>query len=328
MSFRIFNFKDEKYWFFHQGNNRTLTIMYTVKQQQQFAIRLSLAIGVMMLVGKWYAYLITGSAAILSDAAESVVHIIAVAFAAYSMWLSYQPADESHPYGHDKISFFSAGIEGGLIIIAALFIIYESVNKLVIGFTLDNLDIGTYIIFGASVVNLGLGGFLVWRGKKSNSLILTANGKHVLTDSWTSFGVVAGLLLTQYTGWLPFDPLVAIVVALNILWEGGKLVRQSVGGLMDEANPELEKKIHGVLLEETQRRGLHYHQLRYRDSGISVWMEFHLLFPKGTMIEDAHAVSTDIESALSAVLGQQTHIITHLEPYEDHDVIHPDELHH
>lgn len=302
--------------------------MKTVRQQQQFAIRLSLAIGVVMLVGKWYAFLITGSAAILSDAAESVVHIIAVAFAAYSMWLTYQPADESHPYGHDKVSFFSAGIEGGLIIIAALFIIYESIVKLVSGIVLENLDIGTYIIFGASVINLALGGFLVWRGKKSSSLILIANGKHVLTDSWTSFGVVAGLLLTQFTGWLPFDPLVALVVAINILWEGGKLVRQSVGGLMDEANPELEKKIHSILQEESSKRNLHYHELRYRDSGISVWIEFHLLFPKGTMLEEAHMVSTEIEATLANALDQRTHIVTHLEPIDDHDNVHPPGLKH
>ena len=127
----------------------------------------------------------------------------------------------------------------------------------------------------------------------------------------------------------PFDPLVAILVALNILWEGGKLVRQSVGGLMDEANPELEKKIHAVLKEETSKKGLEYHhQLRYRESGISVWMEFHLLFPKGTLIEDAHALSTDIETALAKAIDQKTHIITHLEPIEDHDILHPEVLKH
>ena len=176
---------------------------HTHQRHQQFAIRISLTVGVLMLIGKWYAYLATNSAAILSDAAESVVHIIAVSFAAYSMWLSFQPADKSHPYGHDKISFFSAGTEGLLIIIAAGFILYESIRKLLTGITLENLDTGAFIIFGASVVNLVLGGFLVWRGKKSNSLILIANGKHVLTDSWTSFGVVAGLLLTLWTGWSP-----------------------------------------------------------------------------------------------------------------------------
>lgn len=302
--------------------------MENVRTQQNFAIRLSLAVGVLMLIGKWYAYSITGSSAILSDAAESVVHIIAVAFASYSMWLSYQPADESHPYGHDKISFFSAGIEGALIIIAALFIIYESVLKLVTGIVLQNLDTGTFIIFGASVINLGLGAFLVWRGKKSNSLILVANGKHVLTDSWTSFGVVAGLLLTQVTGWLPFDPLVAMAVALNILWEGGKLVRQSVGGLMDEADPELERRIRAVLKEETEQRQLTYHELRYRDSGNSVWIEFHLLFPHGTTLDDAHRVSTEVEARISVALERTTHIMTHLEPVDHHDEVHPPGLKH
>lgn len=301
---------------------------HTHKNQQQFAIRLSLAIGVLMLVGKWYAYLITGSAAILSDAAESVVHIIAVAFAAYSMWLAFQPADESHPYGHDKISFFSAGTEGVLIIIAAFFIIYEAVRKIVFGITLENLDTGTYFIFAASVINLGLGGFLVWRGKKTNSLILVANGKHVLTDSWTSFGVVAGLLLVMWSGWLPFDPIVAILVALNILWEGGKLVRQSIGGLMDEADYETENRIKGFLDGETARRGLHYHQLRCRNSGNTIWIEFHLLFPTTTLLEDAHRVSTDIETQLCKAIDSPIHIITHLEPMESHDEVHMGELKH
>ncbi|MEW5799386.1 MAG: cation diffusion facilitator family transporter [Bacteroidota bacterium] len=298
------------------------------RQQQQFAIRLSLAVGIIMLVGKWYAFLITGSAAILSDAAESVVHIIAVAFAAYSMWLTYQPADESHPYGHDKISFFSAGTEGLLIIIAALFIIYEAVNKLVYGITLENLDTGTYFIFGASVINLGLGGFLVWRGKKTNSLILIANGKHVLTDSWTSFGVVAGLVLVIITGWLLFDPIVAILVALNILWEGGKLVRQSVGGLMDEADYETEQKVKQLLDEETRKHGLKYHELRCRNSGNAVWIEFHLLFPVSALLEDAHRTSTEIEKQVYKHLGSAVHITTHLEPLEEHDEIHSGELKH
>lgn len=301
---------------------------HLLRQQQQFAIRLSLAVGIFMLVGKWYAFLITNSAAILSDAAESVVHIIAVAFAAYSMWLTFQPADESHPYGHDKISFFSAGAEGLLIIIAALFIIYEAVSKLVYGITLENLDTGTFFIFGASVINLALGGFLVWRGKKTNSLILVANGKHVLTDSWTSFGVVAGLLLVITTGWLLFDPIVAILVAVNILWEGGKLVRKSVGGLMDEADRETEEKIRMVLDEETRKRDLKYHELRCRNSGNAIWVEFHLLFPVSTLLEDAHRVSTEIEKEVYTRVGSAVHVTTHLEPLEQHDEIHEGELKH
>jgi len=296
--------------------------------QQQFAIKISLAVGVLMLIGKWYAFLITNSAAILSDAAESVVHIVAVAFAAYSMWLSFQPADASHPYGHDKISFFSAGTEGLLIIVAAGFILYESILKLLTGITLENLDKGVYVIFGASVINLALGGFLVWRGKRSSSLILIANGKHVLTDSWTSFGVVAGLLLTLWTGWLLFDPIVAILVALNIVWEGGKLMRRSVGGLMDEADSEAEEKIRTLLNEETKKRALAYHELRCRNSGNSLWVEFHLLFPTATLLEEAHKISTEIESTLYRSINSNLHVITHLEPVEKHDEVHVGELKH
>jgi len=295
---------------------------------QLFAIRLSLAVGAIMLAGKWYAYLITGSAAILSDAAESVVHIIAVAFAAFSMWLSFQPADKSHPYGHDKISYFSAGSEGFLIVLAAAFIIYEAVRKLLGEITLENLDTGTYIVFGASVVNLALGAYLVWRGRRGKSLILIANGKHVLTDSWTSFGVVVGLLLMLWTGWLAFDPLIAIAVALNILWSGGKLIRQSVGGLMDESNPQLERSIRTVLDAETSRRKLQYHELRYRETGNTMWVEYHLLFPAETTLESAHRCATEIEAALTGSLPGGVHVTSHLEPVLEHDEIHTEGLKH
>lgn len=298
------------------------------RREQLFAIRLSLVIGVAMLAGKWYAYGITGSAAILSDAAESVVHIVAVAFAAFSLWLSHQPPDPGHPYGHDKVSFFSAGVEGLLIILAAAFIIYESVKKLIGGVVLENLDTGTAIVLGASVVNLALGLFLVRRGTTHRSLILVANGKHVLTDSWTSFGVVAGLGLTLLTGWLFFDPIVAILVALNILWTGGKLVRQSVGGLMDEGDPAREQALRGVLDAETARRGLQYHQLRHRQSGNTAWVEYHLLFPRNTLLEEAHRASTEIEGAVARTLGMPAQVTTHLEPMDDHEAIHTGGLRH
>ncbi|MBK7632284.1 MAG: cation diffusion facilitator family transporter [Ignavibacteriales bacterium] len=177
--------------------------MNTDRSAQMFAIRLSFAFGLLMLAMKWYAYYLTGSTAILSDAAESVIHVIGVGFAVFSLWYSFQPADEEHTYGHQKIGYFSAGFEGALIILAAIFIIYISVKRLIFGIEISNLDQGTYFTFAASVINLFLGGFIVWKGKKTNSIILVANGKHVLTDSWTSFGVVGGLLLTWITGWLP-----------------------------------------------------------------------------------------------------------------------------
>ncbi|MBF8296866.1 MAG: Cation transporter [Bacteroidetes bacterium] len=291
-------------------------------QQQKFAIRLSLIVGIMMLLGKTYAYSITGSVAILSDAAESVIHVFAVSFAAFSLWLSLKPADESHPYGHEKVTFFSAGMEGMMIAIAAVYIIYVSIAKWVSGLELQNLEEGTLFTVGAAVINAGLGGYLVWQGKRNRSLVLIANGKHVLTDSWTSFAVIIGLLLVLWTRWLPFDPITAIVAALNILWSAGKLIRQSVGGLMDEADPAYESQFRKALDEETQKRDLNYHQVRYRVSGATMWAELHLLFPKGTTLERAHEHATAIEQALKATSPVYLNIITHLEPEEDHDQRH------
>jgi len=292
------------------------------RKSQLFAIRLSLGFGFLMLMIKWYAYLITGSSAIFSDAAESVVHIIGVGFAVFSLWLSQHPEDESHNYGHDKINYFSAGFEGALIVFAALYIIYVSISRLILGVELTNLDKGTFFTFGASVINLVLGLFIVRKGKKTNSLILVANGKHVLTDSWTSFGVVFGLLLTKITGWLPFDPIVAILAAINIFWSGGKLIRQSVGGLMDESNEEIGNKIRQILDNSIKDTSLEYHQLRHRESGNTIWVEFHLLFQEGTPIEIAHSMATDIESEIKEKFTNEVRVLTHLEPKHIQNALH------
>jgi len=284
-----------------------------------FAIRLSFYFGLLMLLIKWYAYYLTGSSAILSDAAESVVHIIGVGFAVFSLWLSLQPADAKHTYGHSKVSYFSAGVEGFLIVIAAAYIIVVSVEKFITGIEISNIDKGTYFTLSASVINLFLGWFLVRKGKKTNSIILIANGKHVLTDSWTSFGVVAGLLLTWITGWLPFDPIVAILAALNILWTGGKLIRQAIGGLMDETDNKLGNTIRTLLDTEVQKLGLEYHHLRFRESGDSIWIEFHLLFPSGVLLEDAHNTATDLETSIKSAIQADVQVLTHLEPMDTKD---------
>jgi cation diffusion facilitator family transporter len=286
------------------------------------AMNLSLAVGFAMLGGKWYAYLLTGSMAILSDAAESIVHVIAVAFAVFSLWLSHQPADRSHPYGHEKISFFSAGIEGALILLAAVVIIYEAMAKLIQGIQLENLGVGAVVVAGAGAINGVLGWYLIREGKRLGSLILVANGKHVLTDSWTSLGVIVGLLLTMATGWLPFDPLLAIFVAVNILWSGSRLIRQSIGGLMDEADPTTENAIRAVLDRETRPRGIQYHELRFRNSGSSLWVEFHLLFPPSTPLAEAHWKATEIEAAVQSSQPTPVYVVTHLEPEEGHDEPH------
>lgn len=286
------------------------------------AMWISLSVGMIMLLVKIYAYLITGSAAILSDAAESVVHNFAVAFAAYSLWLSQKPADKSHTYGHDRISFFSAGFEGAMIILAAFVIIYEAIQKWMSGLYLENIDIGTMFIVLATIVNGGLGWYLIRQGKKYHSIVLEANGKHVLTDSWTSLGVIVALILTMLTGWLPFDPILAIIVALNILWTGSKLIRRSIGGLMDEADPAIDEYLRALLERETAKREIKFHNLRHRNTGNRILIEFHLLFPDHIPIAEAHEQATNIEKEIYNAFPMQLEIISHLEPIECHDEVH------
>jgi cation diffusion facilitator family transporter len=291
-------------------------------RQMKNAMRLSLSFGVFMLVMKSYAYFITGSTAILSDAAESVVHVLAVSFAAYSLRLSMKPADQKHTYGHDRISFFSAGFEGAMIIVAALYIIYESIHKLMTGLELQQLGTGTLFTTLATVINGLLGWYLVTQGKKYHSIVLVANGKHVLTDSWTSLGVIFGLILIMFTGWLPFDPILAIIVATNILWTGGKLMRQSIGGLMDEADLATDAKIRSVLERETSKYNIVFHGLRHRNAGNRLLIEFHLLFPENIPLVLAHEQATLIEKEIHKTFPQQIEIISHLEPLEGHDEFH------
>lgn len=291
---------------------------------QRRAMRWSLSIGMAMFVGKGLAYLLTGSAAILSDAAESVVHIVAVAFAAYSLWLSHQPPDRNHLYGHEKIEFFSAGFEGAMIIVAAVFIIYESIHKWISGLEIQQIELGTLVVALATVTNGVLGWYLVRTGRREGSLVLVANGKHVLTDSLTSLGVIIALGLVWATGWNPFDPLLAIGIALHILWSGIQLVHQSFRGLMDEGDPETDRLLRGVLDSWARATGGQYHNLRHRSGGNVVWIEVHLLLPGQLDLVSAHTSATALEDDIERELhGRPVVVTTHLEPLEQHESHHP-----
>lgn len=291
----------------------------------RFAMTLSLVIGCLMFFMKVGAYLLTGSAAILSDAAESVVHVAAVFFAAYSLRLSYKPADDDHLYGHSKIAFFSAGFEGGMIILAAIYILYESIHKWMTGLALENLGAGTLLTAAATIINGGLGGYLVWLGKRKNSIILEANGKHVLTDCWTSAAVLVGLGLVLVTKWLPWDPICGILMAINILISGGGLIRSAFSGLMDEADPEVRKQLVTILDRECVKHGLSYHELRHRNIGDAHWVEVHFLFPEGVSLTEAHRTATLVEQVVEKSLHPRAHVISHLESQADHDLLHPQE---
>jgi cation diffusion facilitator family transporter len=291
----------------------------------RFAMRMSLAVGVLMLVGKTAAYLMTGSAAILSDFAESVVHVIAVAFAAFSLRLSTKPAGPTFPYGYERITFFSAGFEGAMIVVAALWILVEAIAKWIAGLQLEHLGAGTLLLLAAGTLNGWLGRYLLRVGRRTHSLILEADGKHVLTDCITSFAVVAGLGLVLITGWKPFDPLIAIAVAVNILWSGGRLAWRSAVGLLDYSDPETDQQIREKLDAICHELGVHYHGVRCRTTGyrnlIEV-IEVHLLFPQATAVGEAHRLATALEERLPVELGRPAEVITHLESLEDHELVH------
>jgi cation diffusion facilitator family transporter len=288
----------------------------------RFAMRMSLIVGVAMLLGKSIAYYMTGSAAILSDFAESVVHVIAVAFAAFSLRLSTKPAAPTFLYGYERITFFSAGFEGAMIVVAAIWILVEAVEKWLAGLPLEHLGRGTLLLLAAGALNAWLGWYLLRVGKRSHSLILEADGKHVLTDSFTSFGVVAGLGLVMLTGWKPFDPLVAIAVAVNILWSGGRLAWRSAVGLLDYSDPETGRQIREKMDAICNELAVHYHGVRYRTTGYRQIIEVHLLFPEATPVREAHRLATLLEERLPRELDKPAEVITHLESLEDHEDVH------
>jgi cation diffusion facilitator family transporter len=288
----------------------------------RFAMRLSLIFGLVMLIGKTTAYFMTHSAAIFSDAAESVIHVVAVGFAAFSLRLSAKPASSHFLYGYERITFFSAGFEGAMIVMAAIAILFESIWQWISGLRLERLGTGVSLILMAGILNAGLGYYLLRVGRRTNSIILEANGKHVLTDSWTSFGVVAGLGLVLLTHWKPFDPLVAIVVAVNILWSGGHLVWRSAIGLLDYSDPKAGRRIRDKLDSICAELAIEYHGVRFRTTGRRQIIEVHLLFPRLTTVSEAHRLATVLEERLSAEVGMPAEVITHLECLEDHAEVH------
>lgn len=286
------------------------------------AMRWSVGVSLGMVLIKVAGYLLTNSAAVLGDAAEAVVHIVGVLFAAYSLRLSHKPADETHRYGHAKIGFFSAGVEGTMVVVAALFIYGESIRKLVQPEPLTNLPAGLLLSSIAAAGNGLLGFYLLLAAKQHHSLILDANGKHTLADSWTSLAVLVTLFLAGILHWTWLDPIIGILVASNIVLTGIRLVHSSFSGLMDEADPKLQKFITEILDSETERRSVSYHNLRHRNLGDTQWVEFHLVFPTGVLLSDAHRIATEIEEVLSSKVTPRAKVTTHLESALDHHILH------
>ena len=275
---------------------------------------ISLVVSVVLLAAKYEAYRLTGSTAILSDALESIVNVVAAIFALGGILFAGRPADRNHPYGHGKIEFFSAAFEGGLIAFAAVVILYEVVLSLVVRLQVRELDTGLLIISGAGLANLGLGLFLVRTGRKHQSLTLVADGQHVLSDFWTTVGIVVGLLLVRVTGIWWLDPLVAAVVAVNLMWTGFRLVRHAAGGLLDEEDTLLLNRLLGVLGGHVGQGIIRVHHLRAIRAGRFHHVDAHLVVPEFWSVDRAHEVAEDLAERVIRTLGVDGELIFHTDP--------------
>lgn len=277
-------------------------------------IGISLSVSVVLMAVKFYTFHLTHSSAVLSDALESIINVVAAAFAVVSIWMAAQPPDSDHPYGHGKIEYFSAGFEGALIIFAAIGIFKTGISHLLMPKPLANLQAGLTILVAASAINLLLGIGLVRVGKKAKSLTLIADGKHVLTDVYTSAGVVGGLLLVHLTGWLWLDGGIACLVGVNILLTGTRLVRQSFSALMDASDPHLLDEISRLL--ETHRKGvwIDIHQLRAWRSGNFVHIDLHLVLPRDYLLDDAHDQAKSLEKLLIDHFEGNAGVLVHMDP--------------
>lgn len=278
------------------------------------AARLSLGIAVALLVVKMVAWLLTGSAAILSDALESIINVVAAAFAVVSVSVADAPPDERHPYGHGNIEYYAAWLEGMLILLASVGIFYESWDKIFHPAPMPNLGVGIGLLVAAGGVNLWLGLKLVRQGRQSGSLTLEADGKHVLTDVYTSAGVFVGLGLVWATGWLWLDGLVACLVGLNIAWAGVGLVRRSVSGFMIESDPALLEAICELLRENRQPSWIDIHRLRAIKAGRRVHVDLHLILPREMPLFEAHRQVDAMESLLLSRLGPGADVMIHADP--------------
>ncbi len=277
---------------------------------------LSIAAAVATILLKGSAWWLTGSVGLLSDALESFVNLAGAMMALAMLSLAAQPADDNHAHGHGKAEYFSSAFEGFLILVAAMSIGYAAVERLLNPQPLETVGIGLAISVVASIINLVTSRVLMGVGRKYKSITLEADAHHLLTDVWTSAGVIAGVGLVWFTGWLWLDPVIALLVALNIVWTGWQLLRRSASGLMDVSLPEADLRAIETILESYRRQGLDFHALRTRQAGARAFVSVHLLVPGAWTVQQGHdwseRVETDIRRAVS-----QVHITTHLEPIED-----------
>jgi cation diffusion facilitator family transporter len=283
-------------------------------QPKKKAILVSLCISVILMLAKFGAYFITHSNAILTDAAESIVNVLASSFAFYSIYLATLPKDENHPYGHGKVEFFSAFVEGTLIGIAGLIIIFKSSYDLIIPREIFQLLDGAVIIAVTGLVNMLVGFYLIRVGKSQRSLTLEADGKHLLTDAVTSAGLVAGILLIKVTEIYWLDSIISILLGFYIVYSGYKLTRKSVGGLMDESNIELVKTIVDILQQNRHDAWIDVHNLRAQQYGADLHIDCHITLPYYYDLNQVHTEISDIDKLINGNAERDTELFIHADP--------------
>ena len=258
----------------------------------------------------------TGSVGMLSDAIESIVNLVGAMMALAMLTIAARPADEDHAYGHSKAEYFSSGVEGALILIAAISIVITAIPRLIDPKPLEQVGLGLGVSVAASLINLVIARILLQAGKRYNSITLEADAQHLMTDVWTSVGVLAGVGLVSLTGWERLDTIVAFIVAANIIWSGVRIVRLSALGLMDTALPIKEQAILKSILEKYTQKGVEYHALRSRQSGSRQFVSFHVLVPGKWTVQRGHRLLETIEADIRHAIPNVT-VFTHLESLND-----------
>lgn len=281
-------------------------------RRQQLALG-SIGVAVLVLGLKYQAYAVTGSVALYSDALESVINVVTALVALYAIRVSLRPADDNHPYGHAKAEYFSAVLEGVLIVVAALLILREAYLAYLEPRSFDQPGLGLAINGAASLINAAWAWTLLRQGRRLRSQALLADGRHLMADVLTSVGVIIGLTAAALTGYAILDPALAALVALNILWSGWRVTLESLGGLMDEAPPaETLSRIRG-LISRHAAGAIEAHDLRTRHAGRLTFVDFHLVVPGDMSVSDAHVICDEIEQALKRDMDE-AHITIHVEP--------------
>jgi cation diffusion facilitator family transporter len=277
---------------------------------------LSIAAAVLTICLKSGAYLLTGSVGLLSDAIESLINLAAAGMALWMLSIAARPPDESHMYGHGKAEYFSSTVEGILILVAAIGIAFTAIERLLNPIPLEQLGIGLGISLAATLVNFAVSRVLFSVGKNNRSITLEADAHHLMTDVWTSVGVIGGVGAVALTGWQILDPLVALAVAVNIVWTGIQLIRRSIAGLMDASLPQSEQQKIEAVLNRYREKGIDFHALRTREAASRRFVSVHVLVPGDWTVHDSHHIAEDLERDIRAAIGDAV-VITHLEPIED-----------